>query len=129
MSTTNFPYNLRRLRKLNGLTQNDVAKRIGVSENTIVNYEGGFSRPNENRLLVLSKLFDVTPALLKGTLFASTDHESAKKDFTDFLWKVRELESDEVQLRIFLLENMNQMSNELLNEAITLIFRKNLRKL
>lgn len=58
---SDFAYNLKRLRKNAGMTQADVARRIGVTENSIVNYEKGFSKPNENRILLLSKLFQVTP--------------------------------------------------------------------
>lgn len=123
---SDFAYNLRRLRKSAGMTQADVARRIGVTENSIVNYEKGFSKPNENRILVLSKLFQVTPSLLKGSVFDPTDIQQLENDFEDYLWKVQELNVDPVKLRFFLLEYVNQMSNELLIEAVTGIYCKTL---
>lgn len=108
------------------MTQADVARRIGVTENSIVNYEKGFSKPNENRILVLSKLFQVTPSLLKGSVFDPTDIQQLENDFEDYLWKVQELNVDPVKLRFFLLEYVNQMSNELLIEAVTGIYCKTL---
>ncbi len=126
---SDFAYNLKRLRKNAGMTQADVARRIGVTENSIVNYEKGFSKPNENRILLLSKLFQVTPSLLKGTVFDQTDRQQLENDFEDYLWKVQELDVDPVKLRFFLLEYVNQMSNELLIEAVTSIYCKTLEEI
>lgn len=37
---------LRNVRKIKGLTQMEMSKKINVAENTISNYETGYSNPN-----------------------------------------------------------------------------------
>lgn len=67
--------------------------------------------------------------MLKGTVFDQTDRQQLENDFEDYLWKVQELDVDPVKLRFFLLEYVNQMSNELLIEAVTSIYCKTLEEI
>ena len=51
---------LRELRTSNGLTQNEIAVKLGVSGQTILNWENGIYEPKINQLIQLADLFNVT---------------------------------------------------------------------
>ena len=51
---------LRELRIKSGLKQNEIAKRLGVSGQTILNWENGIYEPKINHLIQLADLFNVT---------------------------------------------------------------------
>ena len=59
------------LRKKNGWSQEELAERLGVTRQSISKWEGAQSVPDMNRILAMSKLFDVsTDYLLKDELEA-----------------------------------------------------------
>lgn len=51
---------LRELRNKSGLTQNEIAARLGVSGQTILNWENGIYEPKINQLIQLAELFNVS---------------------------------------------------------------------
>ena len=51
---------LRELRNKSGLTQNEIAARLGVSGQTILNWENGIYEPKINQLIQLADLFNVS---------------------------------------------------------------------
>lgn len=51
---------LRELRNESGLTQNEIATRLGVSGQTILNWENGIYEPKISQLIQLADLFNVT---------------------------------------------------------------------
>ena len=55
-----FADNLIELRKLNNLSQEDIAEKIGVSRQTLSKYETGESLPDIERCKQLADLFGVT---------------------------------------------------------------------
>ena len=55
-----FADNLVELRKLNNLSQEDIAEKIGVSRQTLSKYETGDSLPDIERCKLLADLFGVT---------------------------------------------------------------------
>lgn len=55
-----FNERLRDLRKRSPLMQKDIAEKIGVSVRTFQQYEFGKIEPNIERLILLSKIFDVS---------------------------------------------------------------------
>lgn len=44
----------------------DLAKRTGISEATISQYRSGYSKPKENRLVLIANILCVAPAWLMG---------------------------------------------------------------
>lgn len=42
-----------------GLTQDDVAKRVGVSKRTVINWEKGYIKPNAATLNMLSGIYRI----------------------------------------------------------------------
>lgn len=57
---------IRDIRKKNGLTQNDVAKFLGISSRTYANYENEFTQPDINLLIKLSDFYNVSVDYLIG---------------------------------------------------------------
>lgn len=51
---------LRELRNKSGLTQNEIATKLGVSGQTILNWENGIYEPKIGQLIQLADLFNVT---------------------------------------------------------------------
>ena len=57
---------LKELRKRRGLTQSELAKSLGVSSQTILNWENGIHEPNITQLIQLSNIFNVSVDYLIG---------------------------------------------------------------
>lgn len=62
----NFYENLKNARLQSGLTQNDVAERIGVAKSTYSLYESGNREPNVNTIKKLARVLDVSADTLLG---------------------------------------------------------------
>ena len=58
--------NLKQARKNMGLTQKDVADKLGIHYTTYRNYEQGQREPNNKTILALSNLFNVSTDYLLG---------------------------------------------------------------
>ena len=52
---------LRQLREAAGLTQLEVAVRLGVTITTVYNWERGAAEPSARNLLEIARLFNVSP--------------------------------------------------------------------
>lgn len=74
-----FSYNLKKLRMINGLTQNGLAKKLGVSYATIISWEKGKSTPNINQFIILKNLFNITYNDLYYGSFDVIRNKSKKK--------------------------------------------------
>lgn len=55
-----FNENLVQLRKLNQMTQEDVAEKVGVSRQAIAKWESGETSPDINACVVLAEIFGVS---------------------------------------------------------------------
>ena len=58
--------NIRKLRKALGLTQAQLAEQIGTRQKVIADYENNTSKPPRDRLLALSKFFNLSVEELIG---------------------------------------------------------------
>ena len=56
----NFHLRLKQLRQKQGLTQGELAKILGLKPTAISNYESNRNEPSFDKLIALSKEFDVT---------------------------------------------------------------------
>lgn len=65
--------NLKQARKASGMTQKEVADKIGVGQSTYKNYECGFREPNGDTMVQLANLFGVTTDYLLGREVASAE--------------------------------------------------------
>lgn len=62
----NFSTRLKELRTENKLTQRDLAKAVGLSQNAINMWENNNRVPNANAVIALAKYFHVTTDYLLG---------------------------------------------------------------
>ena len=63
----NFSENLRELRRAARLSQEDIARELGLAKSTVSMYERGNRKPNLQMLAKLSELFSVSVDVLLGT--------------------------------------------------------------
>lgn len=69
--------NIFRYRRSQGLSQERLAERIGVSRQTISKWEGGQSTPDVEKLIALSECFGITvDALIRGETQISVESAS-----------------------------------------------------
>ena len=61
-----FKNNLIELRKLNRLTQRQVADKIGITQPSYIRYENGKAEPSLENLVKIADLFDVSIDYLCG---------------------------------------------------------------
>lgn len=55
-----FSSNLRKFRKQEGLTQNELAKQLNISRSLISYYEHGKVEPSIKTIIKLSEIFNIT---------------------------------------------------------------------
>ena len=61
-----FEERLKEQRKLNGLTQREMAERLGVSQPSYIRYENGTAEPSQASLVKIADIFDVSVDYLLG---------------------------------------------------------------
>lgn len=72
----NFSFNLQQYRMGSGMTQEQLAEKMGVSRQTVSKWESGASYPEMEKLIALCGLFDCTlDALVRGELPQSVPEE------------------------------------------------------
>lgn len=58
--------NIKALRKMNGMTQSELASVLGGKKSLVSNYENGYSTPDVYTLIKLADVFDVSLDELVG---------------------------------------------------------------
>ena len=85
-----------------GLSQNELAKRLGVKERTIVAWEDDTAEPRANKLQMLSGVLNVSMRwLLTGSgdgLEAPTEASEISPDISSLLAELRELRGQSIAL-------------------------------
>lgn len=65
--TTNMADRIQYLRKTKGLSQEELANKVGVSRQAVSKWESGQSTPDIEKIIIMSELFEVTTDyILKG---------------------------------------------------------------
>ncbi len=88
---------IKQLRIKNSISQKNLAKKMGVSSQTILNWENGIFEPRIDQLIQLADIFNVTIDYLverknKVTNASDIYNELSKLDFEKFLnWIKNEL--------------------------------------
>ena len=57
----NISDRIQSLRKARGISQEELADKIGVSRQAVSKWEKGQSDPSTTNLIALAKIFDITP--------------------------------------------------------------------
>ena len=102
---TIFAQNLRKYRKICGMTQKALAKELHYSHTAIANYESGRNQPSFDDLLKLADYFDVSTDFLLGRsekFYPPADKLWEKLTVAEFLRLLRQAESSPKMCRIFL---------------------------
>ena len=73
-STTMFRYNLKNLRYASNITQFELASLLGVTENTVRNWERGVKKPSMDALISLSMFFKTSIDRLVGIQLYAPDN-------------------------------------------------------
>jgi transcriptional regulator with XRE-family HTH domain len=98
--TSTFGDRLAAAREQAGMTQAQLAKRLGIKASTLRGWENDMSEPRANRLSMLSGLLNVSlPWMLtgKGDGISSPDDENQiPPDINDILLEIRDLKASMV---------------------------------
>ena len=92
------------LRKQQNLSQDDLAKQIGVSRTIIGNYERNANTPSIEVVLKLAKAFNVTVDFLIGEGETASFDKDAVKRIED----IEKLDADTKKHLFFLIDNVIQ---------------------
>lgn len=74
------------LRLQNKMTQEELARKIGVVKTTIANYESGLRNPDNEKLIAISKVFNVSIDYLLGLDSKTPSTPILMDDFTYALY-------------------------------------------
>lgn len=75
----NFADKLKAIRKREGLSQEDLAEKIGVSRQAVTKWETGRGMPDIENILILAEIFKTS---IDDLISASSDIEKEKSEFT-----------------------------------------------
>ena len=81
-----FHENLQRLRKAAGLSQEDVAKKLFVSRQSVSKWENGGAEPGIDNLKALANLYEVTVDELVGNCGPEEDGEQTEAETWNRRW-------------------------------------------
>ncbi|MDD3173081.1 MAG: helix-turn-helix transcriptional regulator [Herbinix sp.] len=95
----NFNVRLRQLRQKNNLTQGELAKILGLKPTAISNYESERNEPSFDKLIALSKYFDVSCDYLLGITdsYLPVGGEVLDKDIVEFFDLYQQLSKANVE--------------------------------
>lgn len=100
----NLGERITQLRKQQNLSQDELAKKVGVSRTIIGNYERDTNTPSIEVLLKIAKAFNVSIDFLVGEGKLSTLDKDVLKRIED----IEQLDSDTRQHLFFLIDNVIQ---------------------
>lgn len=84
-------------REAAGMTQDSLAKRLGVKKSTLRNWEEDLSEPRANRLSMLAGLLNVSMMWLingEGEGIENPDAETIPADLTEIILEIREMRAE-----------------------------------
>ena len=113
---------IRRYRRSRGLTQEDLAERIGVQRPLISKYENDSIEPSLKRLRRIADVLEVPVGLLVNVKATASEKPERQERLVDLDWLIEQEESEYRRVQ-------NQTENvwlRLLNEAVHLRFQQTL---
>lgn len=76
METGRFPNKLRSFRRISGLSQKKVARRLGFSDtSTLSRWENGLATPSLVQVFRLARMYQTTPQALYEDLWTQSESE------------------------------------------------------
>ncbi|MBL1231065.1 helix-turn-helix transcriptional regulator [Enterococcus sp. BWB1-3] len=128
-----FAENFKLLRKKRGLTQSQLAEKIGLTKQSIVNYEKGNTFPTGNRLSKISEVLETPVEQLIGSENIQSRSElellnsvQSKASFLAHYDIMTEHFTDEIFK--FFIEQLSTFSESELKQAILYLYDKRIQK-
>ncbi len=92
---------LKEIRKAHHMSQKELGKRLGVGQTTIANYEKDIRFPNQESLMIMADVFDVSVDQLLGRQELKINSEGIdeiqlKQTLLDLLLRAKEREAMDV---------------------------------
>lgn len=112
-----FSERLKDLRKQAGLTQVDVAKKLGISQPAYASWERGAKKPTQDNLVKIAQILNVSVDYLVG----NSDKENTNKELEDIelLFRMNSKGLTEEEKAVFkkeLIEFMEERKNAFRNK-------------
>ena len=117
MKISNSKNRIRQLLNDTGDTQNEMARKAGLTKSAISNYINGSREPRQDAIYKLSEAYDVSPSWLMGLDSPKRDEEMIRSKLVNLRLKYLEIDEDDIDnLRAF--EKRMNYYERLLKEAI-----------
>lgn len=84
---------LKQVREENGLSQTEIAQKLGINQNTVSSWEVGRTQPKHETIITLCGLYGCTYEHLTGT----KQHDKGDVSLTDILAKLPELSLSDLE--------------------------------
>ncbi|NLY11818.1 MAG: helix-turn-helix transcriptional regulator [Firmicutes bacterium] len=93
---------IRYLRQINGLTQGDLAKALGISRSTIASWESNRRTPELKAVETIADFFEVSIDFLLGRVnnpnaFRTDEYEENSPDFSQIYYKLPEKAQESIR--------------------------------
>lgn len=127
-----FSRNLRLLRKDKGLTQSQLADQIGLTKQSIINYEKGTTFPTGNRLNKLLEALEVTAEQLLGDNVIQSNYEvkllKTVHSKANFITGYEiQAQDNPTELRNYLFQQLSSLTDADLFDCINFIYDKKIQ--
>lgn len=99
---------LKSIRKANRISQSELAKKIGIGQSTICQWENGTAKPNCDGIVALCKFYMLSADFLLGLSDGVPDTEAMDDEQAECLARFDNLTYDQKRL---ILELMKQMKD------------------
>lgn len=117
MKITNSRNRIKQLLNDSGDTQNEMARKTGLTKSAISNYINGTREPRQDAIYKLSEAYDVSPSWLMGLSSPKRDEEMIRSRLVKLRLDYLDIDEDDTEkLRMF--ESRMSYYEELLKEAI-----------
>ena len=125
-----FADNLKLIRKARKLTQTQLADKVGLTKQSIINYEKGLTFPTGNRMQNLLEALGITAEQLLGKELLQSDAErqminlclAKARYFADYQFCSEE--GSEEDVREFLLQHLSGFNRRDLSIAIAAVYER-----
>ncbi len=95
MKITDSRHRLKELLNESGDTQNEMARKTGLTKSAISNYINGTRDPRQDAILKISNTYNVNPAWLMGCDVPKHEDSRTNEDIKEFLELLQSNSSDE----------------------------------
>lgn len=118
------------MRKARGLTQTQLANKIGITKQSVINYEKGVTFPTGSRLQILLDTLEVSAEQLLGKNLLQSDAEKRMLGFCEkkaaFIHEYQMVteQEDEAASREFLMRHLDNFENSDLYHAMLYAYDK-----